>query len=222
MVLFFYFFSAWMVFSSLAVVFSSKPISSVLWLVLAFLSSSGLFILLGAELIAISIVIVYVGAVAVLFLFVVMMLGGNAETTSKKLSSIKVINGLIAAIFLYSISLIAIKSLDNTHRKNALLNTEKFKLAMDRSVNHQINTDDKIAENITNAHAIGQVLYTDYIIIFQISGFILLTAMIGSIVLTIRDRKSGKRQDTNSHKRIQHQFNTAFFGRTSLLIALRF
>ncbi len=192
MVLFFYLFSALTLYSSFAVVFSRNPVSSVLWLVFAFLSSSGLFILLDAEFIAISIVIVYVGAIAVLFLFVIMMIGGNTEHFKYNFSAHFLFNCLIAFIIAISITLVGAKSLKNYAMQVPLSNTETFKIL---GAGGELNQ--RLKQELTNTHSIGEVLYTDYIIGFQLCGFILLTAMIGSIVLTIRKSKDAKRQNSS-------------------------
>ncbi|MDX1916781.1 MAG: NADH-quinone oxidoreductase subunit J [Rickettsiaceae bacterium] len=180
-----------MILSSIAVVFSNKPITSVLFLVVAFLSSSGLFILLGAELIALSIVIVYVGAVAVLFLFVVMMLGGGAEKVQNRLSLTTVINFCTSSVILFFMIILAHQSLIATSTNDRFAHKSN-------SESLETNSQNSYDQKITNAHAIGQVLYTDNILVFQISGFILLASMIGSIVLTIRDRKSSKQQHVDN------------------------
>ncbi|MDX1924019.1 MAG: NADH-quinone oxidoreductase subunit J [Rickettsiaceae bacterium] len=173
MALFFYLFSFCIVASSIAVVASRNPVHSVLWLICTFLTSSGLFILLGAEFIAISIVVVYVGAVAVLFLFVVMMLGGGEEETGKASLVRLGFNSLLMLTMIYELCLIIRKGLAGS---SGLYSTHLNKV------------------NITNTHAIGEILYTDYIIEFQLCGLILLTAMIGSIVLTLRSRDGVKKQ----------------------------
>jgi len=176
--LFFYMFAFLAVASGLMVVISRNSVYSVLFLIFTFFNVAGLFILLQAEFLAMLLVIVYVGAVAVLFLFVVMMLQVDYQklrTSMKKHLAV----GLAVAGTLFLEFL--------------LLFTHKSELTALRAP--PVNP---IADNITNTHQLGLLLYTDYIYTFQMAGVILLVAMIGAIVLTLRPRSGVKRQSTLS------------------------
>lgn len=170
----FYAFAAVVIAAAVLVVFSRNPVHSVLWLILAFSSSAGLFVLLGAELIAMLLVIVYVGAVMVLFLFVVMMLDVDFAALRPAIAEYFPVGALIAVVLLVEIGL-AIGYGQFAGRVPALGPVE--------------------AGETTNARALGQVLYTDYAVLFQLAGVILLVAMIGAIVLTLRPREGVRRQD---------------------------
>ena len=178
--IFFYVFSIIAVISAIMVTVSKNTVHSVFFLILDFISISCLFIMIGAEFLGMIMLIVYVGAVAVLFLFVVMMLNVaqqknqwfNSETTSS--SHIPV--GLIISTIIFFELIIVVGGW-------------KYKPELS---NLNIN---KISNEISNTHSLGQVLYTDYIHIFQISGMILLIAMIGAIVLTFRQREGVKTQN---------------------------
>lgn len=175
--LLFYVFSAVLMLSALSVITAKNPVHSVFFLILAFFNAAGLFVLLGAEYIAMTLVIVYVGAVAVLFLFVVMMLNINFE----KLRAGFVRNlplGLIIALVLFI-------------EIGGLLYASILSPAPLAPVSSAIPNPVEVG----NAQAIGLVLYTDYLIAFQLSGVILLVAMIGAIVLTLRHRLGVKRQN---------------------------
>ena len=171
--LFFFLFSIIIVFSSIAVISSRNPVHSVLFLILAFVNSAGIFVLAGAEFLAMILLIVYVGAVAVLFLFVVMMLNINLEEikyqAKKYFYSGLLVGGVLMAELIFSFS-----NLNIIRNKNAQ-NLEN--------------------NNLTNTHQIGKVMYTEYFFVFQLSGCILLVAMIGAIVLTLRKREGVLRQD---------------------------
>ena len=173
MELFFYLFSFLLITSAIGVIASNNPVYSVLWLIFSFCNASGLFVLLGAEFLAFTLVIVYVGAVAVLFLFVVMML--DIDIASLKTSFAR--NWPIALFFLtfFAIDLIAIIMLG--------LKSSSGKGLAD--LNH----------NLGSIYNIGQVLYTKYMLPFQLSGVVLLVAMIGCIALTLRHMTFVKRQD---------------------------
>lgn len=175
--LIFYSFAALTIFSACIVITAKNPVTSVLFLILTFFTSAGLFILIGAEFIAMILVIVYVGAVAVLFLFVVMMLN---------IDDIKVENNINKYSFAYIIIALVLIA-DLTFALN-----ESFKLPIINSFSSH-----PIDENLTNTHALGSILYTDYVYPFQISGIILLVSMIGSIALTINQLKLSKKQDIN-------------------------
>ncbi len=162
--------------SALLVITVRNPVHSVLFLILGFFNAAGLFVLLGAEFIAMILVIVYVGAVAVLFLFVVMMLDVSFADLRKGAMQYVPIGLVIGAILLselilvYSVWGFAPETLDNRAAP-----VEKF-------------------EGLTNTEALGQVLYTDYIFPFQLAGLILFVAMIGAIVLTHRSRPGVRKQ----------------------------
>jgi NADH-quinone oxidoreductase subunit J len=172
----FYLFSAVILLSSLMVISSKNPVHSVLFLILTFFNAAGLFVILHAEFLAMILIIVYVGAVAVLFLFVVMMLDVNFTKSKENVLQYMPFGLFIGVVFVCELIIVLINS--------------KLDLA-----NIQIlsNPFAKFS-NMTNTQALGSVLYTDYILYFQLSGVILLVAMIGSIVLTLRDRTGVRRQ----------------------------
>lgn len=172
----FYVFAAITVAAAAMVVVSRNPVYSVLFLILAFFNAAGLFLLIGAEFIAMILVIVYVGAVAVLFLFVVMMLDINFVELRQGFLQYLPVGGLVGLILLVELFLIAggWVSAPNAAQVAAT----------------------PIVEGVTNTRAIGQVLYTKYIYLFQVAGLILLVAMIGAIVLTLRHRPGVRRQST--------------------------
>ncbi len=170
----FYVFSGVALAAGLLVVFSRNPVHSVLWLILAFFSSAGLFVLLGAELIAMLLVIVYVGAVMVLFLFVVMMLDVDFAALRPAIAEYFPVGALIAVVLLVELGL-AVGYWQFAERAPAL---------------RAVETGD-----VHNAKALGMVLYTDYIVLFQLAGIVLLVAMVGAIVLTLRTREGVRRQD---------------------------
>ena len=176
----FYFFSFIIVLSALMVVSSKNPVHSVLFLILCFFSSSGIFILLGAEFLAMILIVVYVGAVAVLFLFVVMMLDINFIKLREGFLQYLPFGALLGIVLLAELILIFIN----------------FKF---NNIGVEYHSTPVIKE-IENTKDIGLVLYTEYFYLFQLSGLILLVAMIGSIVLTLRNRTGVKRQ--NIYKQI--------------------
>ena len=176
--LFFYFFSFITVLSAVMVTVSKNTVYSVLFLILNFVTVSILFIMIGAEFLGMIMLIVYVGAVAVLFLFVVMMidLGESEKESSSRKGFINNISvGSIVGIIIFLEILVAVGGW-------------KYK------DNFLPLSSSSISEKITNAHALGNVLYTDYIHLFQISGMILLVGMIGAITLTFNKRDNIKRQ----------------------------
>ncbi len=177
--IFFYIFSIIAIVSAVMVIVSKNTVHSVFFLILDFISISCLFIMIGAEFIGMIMLIVYVGAVAVLFLFVVMMLN-VAQQKNQWLSSTKssthIPVGLIISLIIFFELIIVIGGW-------------KYKPDLIQSLSSL-----GISPKVTNTHAIGNVLYTDYIHLFQLSGMILLVAMIGAIVLTFRQRKELKRQ----------------------------
>jgi NADH-quinone oxidoreductase subunit J len=174
---FFYLFSGIMLASAFMVVASRNPVHSVLFLILAFVNAAGLFLLMGAEFLAMILIVVYVGAVAVLFLFVVMMLDVDFAEFRQGFLNYLPIGGLIGIIFLIELALV----LGTWALDPALLKTPVAPIPP--------------ADQISNTHALGRVLYTQYIYFFQASGLVLLVAMIGAIVLTLREREGVKRQD---------------------------
>ena len=176
--LFFYFFSTIAVFASIMVTVSRNTVYSVFFLILVFISISILFIMIGAEFLGMIMLIVYVGAVAVLFLFVVMMLN-ITEQLAKRPSRKGLINnisvGSIVGVIIFLELLVVV---GGWKYKGTFVPLSATNLNMD----------------ISNTHALGNVLYTDYIHLFQISGMILLVAMIGAITLTFSKRENIKRQ----------------------------
>ena len=172
----FYIFSFVMLLSSLMVISTKNPVHSVLFLILAFLNAAGIFVILHAEFLAMILIIVYVGAVAVLFLFVVMML--DIKTTIEKSNILQYLPIGLFIGFVFIAELVIV-----------LINT-KLELSNMQILSNPLN---KFAE-LSNTKAIGSILYTDYILHFQLAGVILLVAMIGSIVLTLRERTGVKRQ----------------------------
>mgnify|MGYP001395695949 FL=1 len=176
--IFFYTFSLIAIFSAIMVIASKNTVHSVFFLILDFISISCLFIMIGAEFLGMIMLIVYVGAVAVLFLFVVMMLNVAQqknqwfESTS---DNTHIPIGLLISVVIFFELVIVVGGW-------------KYKPDLLSSVSVGIN------QNITNTHSIGNILYTDYIHLFQLSGMILLVAMIGAIVLTYRKRSGIKRQ----------------------------
>ena len=176
--IFFYFFSVVAIISAIMVTASKNTVHSVFFLILDFISISCLFIMIGAEFLGMIMLIVYVGAVAVLFLFVVMMLNVAQQKNQwflSKSSSRHIPVGLIISSIIFFELIIVVGGW-------------KYKPDLINSSNTSLNNE------ISNTHSLGQVLYTDYIHIFQISGMILLIAMIGSIVLTFRQREGVKKQ----------------------------
>ncbi|WP_265500952.1 NADH-quinone oxidoreductase subunit J [Paracoccus beibuensis] len=171
----FYLFAITVCVAGFMVVLARNPVHSVLWLILSFLSAAGLFVLLGAEFVAMLLVIVYVGAVAVLFLFVVMMLDVDFKELKGEFAQYLPLAGLIAIILLAQLA-IAFGAWESSDRSATL-----------RSVPMPVPA--------LNTNAIGLVLYDRYILPFQVAGLILLVAMIGAITLTMRHRTNVKRQD---------------------------
>ena len=172
----FYAFATILMVAALAVITAKNPIHSVFFLIVAFFNAAGLFVLLGAEYVAMTLVIVYVGAVMVLFLFVVMMLNINFEKVRAGFISYLPLGVGVAALLFAELA--------------ALLYNSILTPADLAPVRSPIPD----AMQITNAQAVGRVLYTDYLICFQLAGVILLVAMIGAIVLTHRQRVGVKRQ----------------------------
>src|SRR5687767_4942684 len=171
----FYLMAAVTVGAAFGVVSARNPVHSVLWLILSFFSAAGLFVLLGAEFLAMLLVVVYVGAVAVLFLFVVMMLDIDFAALRQGFARYLPLGGLVAVIL--AVEMIAVSYTVGTQGA-ARLNEEPAAAAAD----------------VTNAEALGRVLYTDYIYFCQAAGMVLLVAMIGAIVLTLRHKPHVRRQ----------------------------
>ena len=173
----FYLFAIVVVTAGLMTVVSKNPVHSVLWLILAFLSSAGLFVLLGAEFVAMLLIIVYVGAVAVLFLFVVMMLDVDFAELRGEMARYMPLALLMGVIILMQLAL-AFGVWDYSDKAEGL----RAAVTPDIAVTH-------------NTAALGLLIYDKYILQFQLAGLILLVAMIGAIVLTLRHRTDIKRQD---------------------------
>ena len=170
----FYLLAAVSIAAALGVIFAKNAVHSVLFLILAFFSAAGLFVLLGAEFLAMLLVVVYVGAVAVLFLFVVMMLDVDFAQFREGFARYLPAGGVVGAVLL--IEMIMVSAAVATRGAAA--------------GNVPLRPTD-----VTNAEAIGRVLYTDYVYFFQAAGIVLLIAMIGAIVLTLHHRPNVRRQD---------------------------
>jgi NADH-quinone oxidoreductase subunit J len=173
----FYVFAFVTVAAGLMVTVSRNPVHSVLWLILAFLSTSGLFVLLGAEFVAMLLVIVYVGAVAVLFLFVVMMLDIDFAELKGEMARYMPLGLLIGVVLLMQIA----------------IGVGVWKVAPEADVLRQAVAP--AIPDVENTRALGMLIYDKYILLFQLAGMILLVAMIGAILLTLRHRRDIKRQN---------------------------
>ena len=171
----FYLFAISVIVGGFFTVVSRNPVHSVLWLILSFLSAAGLFVLLGAEFVAMLLIIVYVGAVAVLFLFVVMMLDIDFAELKAEMAKYMPLALLIALIILMQF-VMAFGAWESNAAAESML--------------AQVTPTDR-----HNTEALGMILYDQYFLLFQLSGLILLVAMIGAIVLTLRHRADVKRQD---------------------------
>jgi NADH-quinone oxidoreductase subunit J len=172
----FYFFALVAVVSGVLVIFSRNPVHSVLWLILAFFAAAGLFVLLGAEFVAMIMLIVYVGAVAVLFLFVVMMLDVDFAALRAGMGGLLPIGLLLAVVLLVQLGFVF-----------GAWEVSDEALSLRAAVTPPTG-------EIDNTSALGMLLYTKYVFLFQAAGLILLVAMIGAIVLTLRKRAYVKRQ----------------------------
>jgi NADH-quinone oxidoreductase subunit J len=181
----FYLFSTIAVLAALNVIFQRNPVHSVLWLILTFFNAAGLFVLLGAEFAAMILVVVYVGAVAVLFLFVVMMLDINIAMMREGFMKYLPIGALIGAIIFVELALV-FGGWTISPRAEAL----RLAPTPDMAV-------------VDNTEALGRIMYTQYVYVFQAAGIVLLVAMIGSIVLTLRRRPGVRKQDISAqvHRR---------------------
>jgi NADH-quinone oxidoreductase subunit J len=175
--LFFYLFAGVCVASAVMVIVSRNPVHSVLYLILAFVNASGLFILMGAEFLGMMLIVVYVGAVAVLFLFVIMMLDVDFVELREGFMQYLPFGLVIGGIFVFELLLV--------------VGGWTIKPSVTKSITAAI------PGNISNTEALGLVLYTRYIHYFQLAGMVLLVAMIGAIVLTLRHKVMVKRQDIN-------------------------
>jgi NADH-quinone oxidoreductase subunit J len=176
--LFFYLFSGVAVASAFMVIAGRNPVHSVLWLILTFVNAAGLFLLIGAEFLAMLLVVVYVGAVAVLFLFVVMMLDVDFAELREGFLQYLPVGALVGIVFLVELVLVVGSWVAGTG------------LAITQPIPN--------ASQVTNTEAIGRVLYTTYVHYFQLAGVVLLVAMIGAIVLTLHHRPNVKRQSISS------------------------
>ena len=173
----FYAFATVMVAAGLLVTISRNPVHSVLWLILAFLSAAGLFVLLGAEFVAMLLIIVYVGAVAVLFLFVVMMLDVDFAELKGELARYMPLGLLVGVVILMELAL----GIGAWVQADGAMGLRQAVAPA--------------ADQVENTRALGLLLYDKYLYLFQAAGLILLVAMIGAIVLTLRHRKDVKRQN---------------------------
>ena len=171
--LFFYLFASITCLAGLMVISSRNPVHSVLFLILAFFNAAGLFVLLGAEFLAMLLVVVYVGAVAVLFLFVVMMLDINFVELREGFQRYMPLGLGVGGVLLAEIIFVFFNSADMPETM-------------------------VMVNEVSNTRALGRILYTDYIYLFQLAGLILLVAMIGAIALTLRKRENVRRQSIAS------------------------
>jgi NADH-quinone oxidoreductase subunit J len=172
---FFYLFSVVMIASAFAVISARNPVHSVLFLILAFFNAAGLFILLGAEFLAMILVVVYVGAVAVLFLFVVMMLDVGFAEFKHGVLQLLPLGVLVGLVVLIEVALVV-----------GAWTIGPVSIA---------NVTTPMPPGMTNTMALGHVLYTQYAYLFEMAGIILLTAMVGAIVLTLRHKSGVRRQN---------------------------
>ncbi|MGZ6006673.1 MAG: NADH-quinone oxidoreductase subunit J [Rhizomicrobium sp.] len=172
--LFFYLFAGICLASAFMVIAARNPVHSVLYLILTFVNAAALFMLLGAEFLAMILIVVYVGAVAVLFLFVVMMLDVDFVELRQGFLNYLPIGGLVGIILFFELAAVV------------------FFAVINPGVTKTITTP--IVADVTNTEALGLVLYTRYVYFFQAAGLILLVAMIGAIVLTLRHRPNVRRQ----------------------------
>ena len=179
----FYLFSSVTVLSALMVISAKNPVHSVLFLILSFVNAAGLFVLLGAEFLAMILVVVYVGAVAVLFLFVVMMLDINFIKLREGFLQYLPFGALLGIVLIVELGILFL--------------TKNFS-----SMNLVDYTEIPEISAVENTKLLGSVLYTKYFFLFQISGLILLVAMIGSITLTLRKRGKSKKQNVSFQNNI--------------------
>ncbi len=170
----FYFFSAILIASATMVIAARNPVHSVLFLILAFFNAAGLFVLMGAEFLAMILIVVYVGAVAVLFLFVVMMLDIDFAELKRGMLQYLPFGALIGVILVVELAMAGTAWILSPAASAAKAHATP--------------------EGVTNTAALGHIIYTDYVYYFQIAGLVLLVAMIGAIVLTLRSRPGVRRQ----------------------------
>ena len=174
----FYLFSSIAVLSALMVISAKNPVHSVLFLILSFVNAAGLFILLSAEFLAMILVVVYVGAVAVLFLFVVMMLDINFIKLREGFLQYLPFGALLGIVLVVELGILYLTDTSS-------------------NINNSLSSLEPSINELENTKMIGQILYTKYFFLFQICGIILLVAMIGSITLTLREKEGVKKQNIN-------------------------
>ncbi len=179
----FYLFSSIAVLSALMVISAKNPVHSVLFLILSFVNASGLFVLLGAEFLAMILVVVYVGAVAVLFLFVVMMLDINYIKLREGFLQYLPFGALLGIVLVIELGILYLTDISSNINNSKSLHEPKI-------------------YEVENTKMIGEILYTKYFYLFQICGIILLVAMIGSITLTLRDKGGVKRQNIENQNSV--------------------
>ena len=179
----FYLFSIITVVAAVMVISARNPVHSVLFLILAFFNSAGLFVLLGAEFLAMVMVVVYVGAVAVLFMFVVMMLDVNIAELRQGFLQYLPLGGIVGLVLLMELAVVA------------------GGFVFSPEVSERFAAPIPVPSDIANTEALGNIIYTKYVYFFQAAGIILLVAMIGAIVLTHRSREGTRKQ------RISEQVN---------------
>jgi NADH-quinone oxidoreductase subunit J len=175
--LFFYLFAGVCIASAFMVIAARNPVHSVLYLILAFVNAAGLFVMLGAEFLAMILIVVYVGAVAVLFLFVVMMLDVDFAELRQGFLQYLPLGALLFCIFLLELGGVV------------------FSWAVAPDISQSLASPIPPLTSVPNTAALGQVLYTRYVYFFQASGLVLLVAMVGAIVLTLRHKPNVKRQN---------------------------
>jgi len=178
--LFFYLFAAITIASAFMVIAARNPVHSVLFLILTFVNAAGLFVLIGAEFLAMILIVVYVGAVAVLFLFVVMMLDVDFAELRQGFLQYLPVGAIVGLVFLVELLLVVGSWIASPGVASA------------------ISAPIPPAAQVTNTQALGRVLYTNYVHYFELAGVILLVAMIGAIVLTLRHKANVKRQDISA------------------------
>jgi NADH-quinone oxidoreductase subunit J len=176
--LFFYVFASICVASAVMVIAAKNPVHSVLFLILAFVNAAGLFVLMGAEFLAMILVIVYVGAVAVLFLFVVMMLDVDFAALREGFLDYLPVGAVVGIVFFVELLMMLV------------VGTGALGTGAAKAITDPIPSPD----DVTNTAALGRILYTRYVYYFQAAGLVLLVAMIGAIVLTLRHKPNVKRQ----------------------------
>jgi len=172
---FFYLFAAILVASAFMVIVSRNPVHSVLFLILCFFNAAALFVMMGAELLAMLLLIVYVGAVAVLFLFVVMMLDIDVAGMRRGVKQYMIVGGAIGVVALLELLIVLGGWVTSPQAAG--------------------NVQAAMPDNVTNTVALGRILYTQYVYFFEAAGMILLVAMVGAIVLTLHHRTGIKRQN---------------------------